>query len=129
MNKASLLTGSLAISLLSAIVQAQAWSPDSAAIKKLEADIQSSNPPKLGGKVHDLTDYARYYAGYTEGGHRMIAGEFVIQRWANQKPAGVYIVANQGKFPVIFDGGCGIVNLVYDVDTSKLLSFNCNGVA
>jgi len=100
-----------------------------ATINKLEAAVHPDLYPKWGGKVHELSDYARYYAGYTKGGHRMIAGEFVTQRWANQKTAGVYIVANRGKFPVIYDGGCGIVNLVYDADTSRLVSFECNGVA
>jgi len=128
MKKPLLLAGLLTISLASAPVHAQDWSPEMATINKIEATVHSDGHPRRGGKVHELSDYARYYTGYTKGGHRMIAGEFVAQQIAREK-AGVYIVANRRKFPVIFDGGCGIVNLVYDADTSKLLSFECNGEA
>jgi hypothetical protein len=129
MKKTFLLASLLAISLASTAAYAQAWPPDLATIKKLEAGIQPDDHQKSGSKLHDLSDYARYYAGYIEGGHRLIAGRFITHRWAGQKAAGIYIVVNREKLPVIFDGGCSVVSLVYDVDTAKLLSLDCNGVA
>jgi hypothetical protein len=41
----------------------------------------------------------------------------------------VYLVRSKKDFPAIFDGGCGIVSIVYSVKPAKIVSLACNGVA
>jgi hypothetical protein len=57
----------------------------------------------------------------------LIAGEFVLRESVADKPMGIYVVANQMKFPVIYDGSCAVVHVVYDVDMGRMLSLTCNG--
>jgi hypothetical protein len=120
-----------ALALASSIAHAQALPPDMPMLQKLESGIKPSDYPKWGyvGKAPDVTKYARYYAGYSSGGHRLIAGEFVMPESAGDKPAGIYVVANEKKFPMIADGACSVVHVVYDVDMGRMLSLTCNGRA
>jgi hypothetical protein len=62
-------------------------------------------------------------------GRRMIRGEFVLLNAfdSNKRPE-VYIVAEDG-LPVVSDGGCSVVNLLYDLKTSRTVSLSCNGIA
>ncbi len=46
----------------------------------------------------------------------------------DKKQDGIHIVAETG-FPLIMDGGCSVVNLTYDVDTSRIVAIQCNGYA
>jgi len=129
-NKGHLIFASLvAITLASSIAHGQEWSPDMPKLQKLESAIEPSAYPKWGyvGKAADLNQYARYYAGYRSSGHRLIAGEFVLRESVADKPMGIYVVANQMKFPVIYDGSCAVVHVVYDVDMGRMLSLTCNG--
>jgi hypothetical protein len=122
----------LAIALTSTTVHAQAWSLDMPAIQKLEANIKPNDYPKWWyiGDPRKLADYARYYAGYTEKGHHLIAGEFVQSLgFPNEKAPGVHIVRSRKQFPVIDDGACSVVNVLWDADAEKMLSMKCNGRA
>jgi len=113
----------LAICFLIMPCHAQSWWPDTATVKKLEA----GNFPKL-GQSPDLSRYARYYTGLNENGHHVIAGELIS--WVDDsRPAGVHIVASEKEFPVIFDGGCSVIHIHYDVDTSQITRLTCNGRA
>ena len=106
------------------------WVPDSAAIRTLESRIKPGNIPKWGNGHQPLVaEYVRYYTGYLAGSHRMIRGEFVPPYGSKMRPPGVYVVSNVRDFPLIFDGGCGIVNLIYDVDEARITSLQCNGNA
>jgi hypothetical protein len=106
------------------------WTPDAATISKLESNIKTGDIPKLGnGHRPIVTEYARYYAPYMAGDHRMIRGELVRPMDSKMKPVGVYVVDSEKDFPVISDGGCSIVNLVYDVETTHIISLKCNGYA
>ncbi len=109
-------------------VCAQAWSPDLSTIKKLEAGIQPGDFPGRSGIPGNIEGYARYYAGDTDNGHRVISGEFLRLNFG-EGAAGIHILSDRRKFPVIFDGGCGVINFVYDLDSGKILSVRCNGVA
>jgi hypothetical protein len=115
------------MSLASEPSHAQAWVPDPATIQKLEATIQEGDYLKRGGAPLNLARYARYYAGYTDNRHRLIAGEFIRSTIVERAP-GIQLLPDREKFPVIFDGGCSVINVVYDVDSAKMLSVNCNGV-
>jgi hypothetical protein len=125
------LAGMIALSSGFSSVSAQAWSPDMPTIQRLESNIHPNDFPKWGyaGQPPALAAYARFYAGYRKDGHRLIAGEFVLAEWADHKPAGVYVVASQENFPEIMDGSCGVIHVLYDSDTARMISLTCNGRA
>ena len=129
----------LILSLIFALTgagSASDWTPDAATISKLESGIKPGDIPKWAaspeypsGRYPVVADYARYYFGYTADGHRMIRGEWVTPWGSKMKPVGIYVVGSQKDFPVIFDGGCSVVNLVYAVESKRIVSLKCNGLA
>ncbi len=110
---------------------AQGWTPDASIISKMEAGIKPSDIPPQYAPGHPpiISQYARYYFGYKAHNRRMIRGELVRSSISEMKPAGIYIVRSQREFPVIFDGGCSVMHLVYDVEAGKIGSLQCNGLA
>jgi hypothetical protein len=56
----------------------------------------------------------------------MIRGELVA---FDPGQRGSVHITSEDKFPVIMDGGCGVVNFLYDVETAKFVSMGCNGLA
>lgn len=117
--------------LTSAMGCAQHWTPDAATIHKVESDIQTSDIPLPYSSGHRpvIAQYARYYSAYRANGHRMITGELVLPSGTKMKPAGIYMVVSKVQFPTIFDGGCAVMNVVYDVDAGHVVSLKCNGFA
>lgn len=75
--------------------------------------------PHLGG-------YGRYYAWDERAPPRSrVIGVYVsIGGW----PSGRHWV-DQAILPRIFDGGCGLVTLIYDVARARIESMRCNGLA
>jgi hypothetical protein len=128
----SLTAGVLSFALAELSANAQVASLDIPSIQKLEASIKPSDYPKWWyiGSPRNLADYARYYAEYVEKGHRVIAGEFVQHvGLPDEKAPGIYIVRSRKLFPMIDDGACSVVNVLYNADSGKLLSLKCNGRA
>ena len=111
--------------------QSSVWTPDTLLISKLEATIQPGDFPKWGYVGHPpiATDYVRYYTGTMTHGHRMISGEWVLLHITDKKRAGIYVVRSEKDFPIVYDGSCGIVHVVYSVETGHLVSLTCNGRA
>lgn len=72
-----------------------------------------------------IGSYSRYYYGRTEHGHRVLVGTFVPGNLDGASP-GVHIVS-PAKAPQILDGGCSVVNLVYDPAHKKVMALFCNG--
>jgi hypothetical protein len=114
----------------------QEWTPDAVTIAKLESSIREGDIPRWGsstkypsGPSPLVTEYARYYTADTANGQRVILGEFVIPFGSEEKPPGIYVVKSKKGMPRIVDGGCGIVHVVYAVETGRILSLRCNGVA
>ena len=95
-----------------------AWTPNYRQIAGLEGLLRLPEKGSL------LQDYARYYAGVTEGDRKIIVGEFVIPGWQNE-PAGIYI-ASDAELPHVSDGGCGVITVRYDPSTKDSRS-KCNG--
>jgi hypothetical protein len=130
MKKIGIVQLILAAAVTTALGATQSWTPDAATISKLESNIKPGDIPKFSnGHRPIVTEYARYYAPYTAGNHRMIRGELVRPMASNMKPAGIYVVGSEKDFPLIFDGGCSIVIVVYDVETARVVSLKCNGYA
>ena len=98
---------------------AQGWMPAAETIGRLESTIRPGDIPQWGKSEkypndHSplVAEYARFYTGETVNGKRVILGEFVIPVGSKQKPPGIYIVRSKRDFPIISDGGCGIVHVV-----------------
>ena len=108
---------------------AQNWTPDAATISKVESGIKPSDIPQqyLPGHRPVIAGYARYYFGYTANNHRMIRGELIMPFGSKMKSAGIYVVASEKEFPMIFGGGCAVIHVVYDVEAGHIVSLRCNG--
>jgi hypothetical protein len=112
----------LAVFTLAMMAQAAAqgaWTPDNNIIKRLE---DSAKVPGLGNDQIPISKYVRYYAGTTQGGRKMIQGEWVV----SPEPPSIHVV-EESALPRIVDGGCGIVNLLYDVEDARIVYIYCNG--
>lgn len=124
-----------AVLLSAASFAAGTWTPDLRAISALEAQIRT--PAGAPEPIGPMADYARFYVGVTIGGRRMIRGELVHAPRECPQPVrdvGVFCAYQAGihlneEFPSILDGGCGIVNLLYDPAARRIVWIRCNGVA
>lgn len=92
------------------------WTPSSELVAKVEAHLT------LPAGSQPIGSYGRYYYGRFEQGRRVLVGEFVLE----DSSPGVHIIA-PANAPKVLDGGCSVVNLVYDPTHEKIVSFFCNG--
>jgi hypothetical protein len=105
------------------------WTPDAATIGKLEVSIKRGDIPQWAhGHVPVVTDYDRYYAGGSKNGESVVLGEFIAAD-ISFAGAGIHVVRDKKDLPIIFDGGCGVVNIVYSVKLGRVTSLVCNGRA
>jgi hypothetical protein len=76
---------------------AQAWTPNSAQIAKLEASVKLEQLPNWKTQhLPSLTGYARYYTGSTQGGEQVILGELNVPvPFGSREQPGVHIVKNE----------------------------------
>jgi hypothetical protein len=74
-----------------------------------------------------VASYARFYAWQQQRGdgvrkvvavYENLTGAASGRRWVTER-----------EFPVIMDGGCGVVSLSYDVATQRIEHVSCNGLA
>jgi len=69
-----------------------------------------------------LAEYGRHYAWQSrwDGARKVVAiyveGESPGRRWVAEN-----------RLPLVMDGGCGIVNLSFDVATGRIEGVSCNG--
>lgn len=77
----------------------------------------------LPDEAEPLLKYARHYASLDEGTHRIIRGIYILG-----DEAGVFI-ATAEELPVVFDGGCSVVTVEYDVSSASFRVVSCNGEA
>ena len=112
------------------------WRPSKKVIAKL--DFAFRNSPKWHGAPPKFDDYYRYYAGVTIKGRRMIRAEFtdipnstrIVKNEIEFYQDGSAVqVVSVDKFPSISDGGCGVVNVLYDVTIDRMVWLRCNGLA
>jgi hypothetical protein len=80
--------------------QRSIWTLDKATIDKLEASIKPDDFPHWGYVDHPpiAADYARYYAGYMDTGHRMVSGEWVLSEMSSDKHAVSMVSAAKKSF-------------------------------
>jgi hypothetical protein len=109
------------------------WTPGKAAIAKLDFAFRNAGLWK--GSPPDAGKYNRYYAGVTIKGRRMVRAEFTVFPEAKKVDGKTEYDTNPthvvplDQFPMISDGGCSVVNMLYDVDADRMASIACNGVA
>ncbi|HEX3675203.1 MAG TPA: hypothetical protein VHU87_13100 [Rhizomicrobium sp.] len=105
-----------------------AWLPDAKTVAKLESVAKIPGGP--GRAPTPLTSYARFYWGITTNGHRRIRGVFLNPALPSfRHRPGVYLSDGSGFIPAPMDGGCSVVNVIYDVQTAQVISIWCNGYA
>jgi len=100
------------------------WAPDIKTIAKLESSIRLPSDKRRATLA--IASFARYYAAKTINGHRMIRGEF-LEPYRSIRP-GVYIRTEDQFPPSPMDGGCGVIQLLYDVDAARVVWIHCNGL-
>jgi hypothetical protein len=93
------------------------WKPSKSQVEELEKHLVSPAP-------HDLSQSSRFYFGYKDGQRRVIRGE--IMSWNPQEDTKIHITPN---FPIVKDGGCGVIHLDYDPESERITSIQCNGDA
>ncbi|HXC57190.1 MAG TPA: hypothetical protein VNU97_17955 [Rhizomicrobium sp.] len=127
MRKLLTLSISLAIVISFAVAASGVeWTPDAKDIGKLESILRLSKAELItpGTKPPaPLAKYARFYAGITVSGHRRIRGALLLAT-----PPGMRVVPEK-DLPRIMDGGCGIIYLLYDPETARVIWVRCNGLA
>jgi hypothetical protein len=94
------------------------WVPTANDIKELEGRVQM---PK---GTAPLNTFTREYAGRIERGHRLIVGLY--------SGSGGKIVIDKSPAELndtTLDGGCGIVNVEYDLTIHRVVDIRCHGEA
>ncbi|TAA41624.1 hypothetical protein [Pseudoxanthomonas winnipegensis] len=86
-------------------------------VASIEAHL---GPLPEGGPIEK---YVRYYSGRFEDGEYVVTGVFL-----REGPSGIRLVSYD-KLPVVFDGGCSVVTLKYELNTRVVKYIRCNGVA
>jgi len=106
----------LALAIMdSPTVAVDGWLPDAENVGKLEAQV----------KFPDIHKYARYYSGFFFAtGKPMIKGEMIKPKREGDLPSGIYIVPS---LPVIRDGTCDVVHVIYVVESEKVIFEGCGG--
>jgi hypothetical protein len=74
-----------------------------------------------------LTQYTRYYTGNVAGTSGLVEGVFLRTPLYSTRSS-INIVSPE-SFPSVFDGGCGVIYMLYDVATEGVISIECNGEA
>jgi hypothetical protein len=96
------------------------------ALRRLERKL--TLPPR----AQRIASYQRYYTWGTREGHRVLIGVYVDSRIADGHSghgSPIHVVASEDELPVIYDGGCAVVNLVVDPVSVEEMKLWCNGVA
>jgi hypothetical protein len=117
---ASLFAGAFVLSGLASmgcVAAESAWTPDPKVIKEIEHSVS------LPAEAKPIVQYSRYYAGAVRHGIRVVVGTWITGLDVSR------IVPSEADLPVILDGGCGIVNIEYDVKRHRFVKVFCNGVA
>ncbi|WP_426264988.1 hypothetical protein [Sphingomonas sp. PWP1-2] len=109
-------------SLLLIMASACSQSPDGGHIALMDAiDRRLVMPPK----AHPLREYARYYARRQDGKIAIFLTAYV--NMPSTPEAGERRWIDLRLMPDASDGGCGIINAVYDPSVDRVDQIRCNG--
>lgn len=91
----------------------------------LDLEVALTSDLSRGGDTSEIppvSRYSRYYSYATQDGRRVIIGDYQHGR----ADPGIY---RGPPKTVILDGGCGVIRLVFDAESGRVLSAQCNGMA
>ena len=116
------------LAMIWTLVSMSAWAlaPQAPALS-LDAIRSVESLVKMPPGVRSIASYNRFYAIKVEAGREMIWGTFLLTPLSPPPPT-VHIVRPE-DMPAIQDGGCSVVNLLYDIREAKITSIFCNGLA
>jgi len=114
---AAMIAASAQLACSSVHAAASEWVPTLADIQEVESHLS------LPAAAAPLKTYTREYAGRVESGHHIVVGVL-------SGSGGHIVIDNSTDVPDgTFDGGCGIINVKYDLTAHKLLRMECHGFA
>jgi hypothetical protein len=99
------------------VPSAGSWVPSLAEIGELESKLQ------MPGGAAPLKSYTREYAGRLDKGHRIIVGVY------SGSSGSILVVKSERDLHIATDGGCGIVEVRYDLTRHRVLDVFCHGEA
>ena len=94
--------------------EASAGEPETRFMDAIESTIE------LPAGAYDLDQYSRTY---------MFGERKILAIYTSSGQPGRVWVSRPADFPMVFDGGCSVVNVVYDLETRTFLRVACNGSA
>jgi hypothetical protein len=103
------------------------WLPDSEAVDRVEHAVRQMPTPTTGNLVAaSLDNYGRYYTGLTLNGRKVIYGAFLAD--LIRYPPGIHILPVKSWPLSTTGGGCGQLNVWYDVVDERVTEFHCAGL-
>jgi hypothetical protein len=97
------------------------WTPDLAAIDKLEHVIQA-HLDEAHPKLTEVKNFGRYYLGVTIEGKPMIQGSLTL----TGTDRSIHLVTSRKDLITMANGQCGNIRFLYDVQSSKLNWLACD---
>ena len=101
-----------------AVGEAMTWRPSESLVSKVEAQLT------VPSRAYPLAEYHRVYWGERSAK----GGRLLVAHFSHDKAGGVEILDHRDPH-VVFDGGCSFIDLFYDVDERRVISFACHGYA
>ncbi len=115
---------------------------DEASVRALDMDLASLIEASVSlPDDHQVSEYVRFYADVEKEGVRFVKAVYLDNRLVERHGArdgglainypgeGQIRIVQENQFPLITDGGCSIVNILYDVSRAEFEHVYCNGRA
>lgn len=105
-----------------------AWKPDRVIVAQVDNLVLTSTINSDG----PLANYTRYYWGTLRHGRRVIAGVLLAPwveadwRGTRRSELGKVHILTDESAPMIGDGGCGQINVEYDIRSRSITRLFCN---
>lgn len=109
-----------------------AWTPLESNIRQLERKL------RVPDQNYELKEYVRHYWGTIEKETKILNAHYHIpfEEYTGRDftidgtgMADTIIINSVTGPPVIFDGGCSVLRIRWNMKSRELISINCNGVA
>jgi hypothetical protein len=116
----------------------QIWIPEGTDLEDLdsilktcltsEKPIQTSTWLDSEYILDNFSRYDREYSGFILNDSKYIICQMIL--WSGFQGSCFIAEYEPGiKFTIIFDGGCGVVRVIFNVESNTVVSISCNGIA
>lgn len=113
------------------------WIPEESNLQGLTGTLRSYLSNKIAGTyswinneyiLANLSRYDREYSGFIHNDSKFIICNMIM---FGGLEGGAFIPGKdtEQEFTIIFDGGCGVVRVIFDAETGTVVSIRCNGQA